>query len=233
MNVAVVLSGGVGSRMGIDRPKQYVLVNNKPVISYCLKTFFENEMTDAILIGVSKEWEDYVCEIVDSFQCNKPVYYSLPGETRQLTIFNALNVLRELNLGEEDVVLIHDAARPMVSHDLINRCFESCKLADGVMPVVPVKDTTYLSSDGLHIDSLLNRNHLWGGQAPEAFKFGPYLRVHNQMTLEELLQITGSTEIAYRAGLKCIMVKGDPMNIKITTLEDLSTFESIVTGVRD
>ena len=116
----------------------------------------------------------------------------------------------------QDIVLIHDAARPLVSNDLINRCYNGCKEADGIMPVNPVKDTTYLSEDGKHIQSLLNRSHLWGGQAPEAFRFGNYIHGH------------GSTEIAFKAGLDCKMVEGDPMNFKITTPEDLSSFEAII-----
>lgn len=96
------------------------------------------------------------------------------------------------------------------------------------MPVIPVKDTTYLSEDGKHIQQLLNRSHLWGGQAPEAFRFGKYLHVHETMPRADLLKINGSTEIAFKAGLNCQMVTGDPMNFKITTPEDLSNFQAII-----
>ena len=99
------------------------------------------------------------------------------------------------------------------------------------MPVIPVKDTVYLSEDGKHINSLLNRSHLWGGQAPEAFRFGKYIKVHEELQKEELLKINGSTEIAFKAGLNCQMIKGDPINFKITTPEDLSNFESIINKV--
>ena len=75
---------------------------------------------------------------------------------------------------------------------------------------------------------MLNRNKLWAGQAPEAFVFGKYLKIHEEMTHEELLKINGSTEIAFKKGLKVEMVEGDPMNFKITTPEDLSNFKSII-----
>lgn len=230
MNIAIILSGGVGSRMGLNLPKQYVLVNNQPVINYCLKTFLENEMTDAIVICVSDEWKEFVQEHVAKLNPTKPVYYALPGETRQYSIYNALLVVKENNYDEDDIVIIHDAARPLVSHELINRCYQGCNEADGIMPVVPVKDTTYLSEDGKHIKSLLNRSHLWGGQAPEAFRFGKYMKIHDDMPREELIKINGSTEIAFKSGLDCQMVEGDPMNFKITTLEDLSNFEAIITS---
>ena len=228
MNIAIILSGGVGSRMGLNLPKQYVLVNDQPVINYCLKTFLDNEMTNAIVIGVADEWKDFVMEYVAKLNPLKPIYYAQPGETRQYSIYNALKVVRKSGFADEDIVLIHDAARPLVSNDLINRCYNGCKEADGIMPVNPVKYTTYLSEDGKHIQSLLNRSHLWGGQAPEAFRFGKYINVHDEMPREELLKINGSTEIAFKAGLDCKMVEGDPMNFKITTPEDLSSFEAII-----
>lgn len=228
MNIAIILSGGVGSRMGLNIPKQYVMVNEQPILNYCLQTFLCNEHIDALVIGVADVWLDFVKEYVAKLNPSKPIYYAKPGETRQYSIYNALNVVRENGFADDSIVIIHDGARPLVSHDLINRCLEGCKEADGIMPVIPVKDTTYLSEDGKHIQSLLNRSHLWGGQAPEAFRFGKYIKVHDEMPREELLKINGSTEIAFKAGLDCQMVEGDPMNFKITTPEDLSNFESII-----
>lgn len=228
MNIAIILSGGVGSRMGLNLPKQYVIVNDKPVINYSLKTFLDNEMTDAIVIGVADEWKDFVQEHLAKLNPAKPVYFAKSGETRQYSIYNALRVVKENSYGDNDIVLIHDAARPLVSHELINRCYVGCKTTDGIMPVIPIKDTIYLSEDGKHIQSLLNRSHLWCGQAPEAFRFGKYLKIHNEMSREELLKINGSTEIAFKSGFDCQMIEGDPMNFKITTPEDLSNFEAII-----
>lgn len=228
MNIAIILSGGVGSRMGLNIPKQYVMVNDQPVINYCLKTFLENSNIGALIIGVADEWLDFVKEHVAMLNPSKPIYYAKPGETRQYSIYNALYVVRDNGFSDDDLVIIHDAARPLVSDALINRCLDGCKEADGIMPVIPVKDTTYMSEDGKHIQSLLNRSHLWAGQAPEAFRFGKYIKVHDEMLREDLLKINGSTEIAFKVGLDCQMVEGDPMNFKITTPEDLSNFESII-----
>lgn len=228
MKIAIILSGGVGSRMGLDIPKQYFIVNNRPVLSYCLQTFLCNEQTDAIVVGVADGWKDFVKEQVDNLKSNKPVFYAEPGETRQYSIYNALKVIKSLGYGDDSVVIIHDAARPLVTDALINRCYTACERADGSMPVIAVKDTIYYSEDGKSITSLLNRNKLWAGQAPEAFVFGKYLKIHEEMTHEELLKINGSTEIAFKKGLKVEMVEGDPMNFKITTPEDLSNFKSII-----
>lgn len=230
MNIAIILSGGVGSRMGLNIPKQYVVVNGHPIISYCLQTFLCNEHTDAIVIGVADEWKEYVIEQMEKLHPAKPVFYAAPGETRQYSIFNALRVVKDQGYSDDSFVIIHDAARPLVSDELINRCYEACNRADGSMPVIAVKDTTYYSEDGKSITSLLDRSKLWAGQAPEAFVFGKYLQIHEKMSHEELLKINGSTEIAFKQGLKVEMVEGDPMNFKITTPEDLSNFESIING---
>lgn len=228
MNIAIILSGGVGRRMGLDIPKQYVEVNHHPVIWYCLKTFLENDWTDVVVIGVAEEWKGVVKELVEKLDSCKPVFYAKPGETRQYSIYNGLKVIKDNGFSDDSLVIIHDAARPLVSHKLINKCYIACEKADGAMPVLAVKDTIYYSEDGKSITSLLARSKLWAGQAPEAFVFGKYYKIHEQMSYEKLLKINGSTEIAYMSGLRVEMVEGDPMNFKITTPEDLSNFESIV-----
>lgn len=228
MNIAIILSGGIGSRMGLDTPKQYVLVKREPIINYCLRTFLANKNIHAIVIVVADKWKKFVKENVKKLRSTKPIYYAQPGETRQYSIFNALIEIKEKNFSYDDIVIVHDAARPLCSDDLINRCLEGCRNADGVMPVIPIKDTTYFSEDGTHIQSLLNRNYLWAGQAPEAFIFGKYLKAHEDMPREELIKVNGSTEIAYKAGLNCKMIPGDSMNFKITSPEDLSNFKSII-----
>lgn len=228
MNIAIILSGGVGTRMGADIPKQYIEVNGKPIISYCLQTFLKVQTVDIIVIGIAEEWESYVKEIVKALKPQKKIFYAEPGETRQYSIYNALKVVKEIGGKDNDLVIIHDAARPLVSEELIQRCFEGCKEADGVLPVILVKDTIYQSTDKTHITNLLNRSELFAGQAPEAFHFGKYLQLHQEMPREELLKINGSTEIAYKGGLNIKLVPGDEMNFKITTPEDLSNFESIL-----
>ena len=95
------------------------------------------------------------------------------------------------------------------------------------MPVLSVKDTTYQSIDGTHITALLDRNTLFAGQAPESFRFRKYLDIHNPLSSEEIDQIKGSSEIAHKFGLNIKLVKGDPLNFKITDTSDLNRFKTI------
>ena len=228
MNIAIILSGGIGTRMGAKMPKQYIEVGGSPIIYYSLKTFLEHGEIDAVVIGVAEEWKNFVKKQVQIINSNKHVLYAMPGETRQYSIYNALKVVETICSSEDDIVVVHDAARPLVTDVLISRCLNGCKEVDGVMPVIPVKDTIYLSTNGKQIKTLLDRSHLWAGQAPEAFVFHKYLKIHESMSREEILKVNGSTEIAFNAGLNCQMIEGDPMNFKVTTMEDLSNFEAIV-----
>lgn len=227
MNIAVILSGGIGSRMGLDIPKQYILVKEQPIINYCLKTFLEHDKIDIIVITVANEWKNFVEKHLAKLAPKKPIHFAEPGKTRQFSILNALYTISKINK-DNDLVIIHDAARPLVSNSLITKSLLACKNVDGIMPVIPVKDTIYLSDDGHNIKQLLNRNHLWAGQAPETFHFNKYFEAHKQLSENELLKINGSTELAYKCGLNCMMIEGDPINFKITTLEDLSNFKSII-----
>ena len=228
MNIAIILSGGTGTRMGLSVPKQYIEIAGKPVIEYCLRTLLFHSGIDMVIIGIADEWLEYVKKSLKRVGSPTPVYYSKPGVTRQGSIINALKTAKERGAKESDIVLIHDAARPLLTKQLVADCIEACKDVDAVLPVIPVKDTTYLSKDGKHIDSLLERKTLWNGQAPEAFRFGSYYEANMKLSEEELNRITGSTEVSYRAGLKCVLIPGDTNNFKITTPEDLSNFESII-----
>lgn len=227
MNTAIILAGGVGSRMGVDRPKQYLIVKEKPIIVYCLEIFENHNEIDNIVIVVSDEWKDYVKDNVSKYGISKVRGYASAGETRQHSIYNGLKSTEE-NAPGTSVCIIHDAARPLVSDKIISDCIKGATEDDGAMPVITVKDTVYQSKDGKSIDNLLKRSELFAGQAPESFRFREYLDIHNSVTDEEIAATAGSSEIAYRHGMKIRLVEGSERNFKITTVEDLETFETII-----
>lgn len=228
MNIAIILSGGSGVRLGSEIPKQYIRINNKCIIEYSLEKFCTNSLIDAVIIVCTEDWSLLIDNIIKKQTVNKPILKAEAGPTRQYSILNGL-IKAETSFGlENNIVIIHDAARPLVSTQLIKDCIDKCDQYDGVMPAIPVKDTIYRSSDGKNIESLLKREELWCGQAPEAFRFAPYMKAHQEISHEDLLKINGSTELAFKNGLHCTIIEGDPMNFKITTSEDLINFENIV-----
>ena len=127
-------------------------------------------------------------------------------------------------------MLIHDAARPLLSAGLIHDCLQGLVGYGGVLPVLPMKDTVYLSEDGKEISSLLDRKQIFAGQAPEVFRLGAYCRANQALLPDRILTINGSTEVAVMAGMKVHMISGDERNFKITTAEDLQRFERLVTA---
>lgn len=223
MNIAVVLSGGTGTRLGAEIPKQYIRVQERTIISYCLEVLEQCEQIDVIQIVADESWQDAILES----SIKKLRGFSRPGFNRQLSIFSALKDIREY-AQEDDVVIIHDAARPCVSEKLLIDLVSACKEHEGALPVLPMKDTVYMSEDSKRITSLLERSHVFAGQAPEAFLYEKYYQANVRLLPESILRINGSTEPAIMAGMDVAMIPGEETNFKITTVQDLERFQQMV-----
>jgi 2-C-methyl-D-erythritol 4-phosphate cytidylyltransferase len=226
MVTALILSGGTGVRLGGTTPKQYLPVGGKPVLLYSLQTFQRTDGVDQILIVASEQWQGAVSEWVAKERITKFAGFAPAGKSRQHSILSGLQVMKRQGAGDGDAVIIHDAARPRVTSALISACLRALEGADGVMPVLPVKDTIYQSGTGARIDALLDRDSLFAGQAPECFRFGPYYAIHQGLTDAALCAIRGSSEIAYRNHLNIRLIPGEEGNYKITTALDLEKFRA-------
>lgn len=232
MNIAIVLSGGVGSRIKkTSTPKQYCLIEETPLINFCLMTFQKNENIDKIVIVADESWHEFIKKQIYDNNITKFILFAKAGRTRQHSIFNALKKLVNY-ASEDDVVIIHDAARPNVSNDLIDNCLDACIKGEASMPSLPVTDTIYRSKDGKIISEILERDELFAGQTPEAFKFLKYFNANKNLLDEEMSLIRGSSELAFKFDMSVTMVKGDSANYKITTDEDLEKFENFIKGKR-
>lgn len=224
MTSLLLLSGGVGTRMGLNVPKQYLEFRGNPIIGYSLSAFNRHPLINQIIIVADEKWHCEINSILDKLEINKFVSYANPGETRQYSIINGLEQINKL--GGADHVIIHDAVRPLVSSELITSCLENLNGCDGVMPVLPAKDTFYLLDNDGFASKLLPRPLLAAGQAPEAFNFNKYYEANMSLSREELLKINGSSELALYCGLKVKTISGDERNIKITTPNDLKLLDA-------
>lgn len=255
MNIAILLSGGTGSRLNASIPKQYIRVNHKMILTYSLETLMNHPQIDGILVVADSMWQEEILSELNTQVCKKKssepfldcklyrddknykvekfIGFAQPGETRQVSILNGLQELQRRKDISVQNVLIHDAARPNLSFDMITKCMDALKEHEGVMPVLPMKDTIYISENGTAVTGLLDRSKLFAGQAPEGFRFDMYLRANVALLPNELWKINGSTEPAIQAGMDVVMISGDENNYKITTPKDLLRFKETIESDSD
>lgn len=228
MNVALILSGGSGLRLGASIPKQYIEVGGRPVISYCVETLSLHEKVDALQIVADAGWQEKIRTWLETADPKRKFRgFSAPGENRQLSIFHGLQDIRTY-ADDSGYVFIHDAARPMLSPAQVTDCLEAVQGNDGPMPVLPMKDTVYSSADGKRVTALLDRSAVYAGQAPEAFRIGRYYEANTKLLPDRIRQINGSTEPAILDGMDIVMIPGDEGNFKITTRADLARFRGMI-----
>ena len=236
MNIALILSGGTGTRIGGDIPKQYIEVSGRMLIAFCLDMFSGHKRVDGIWIVAAPEWREKITGESERLGIDTDAIkgFSLPGKTRQLSILNGLrdidSYVKETDTKTDPVVIIHDAARPNLTAEYLDRCLDAMDGYDGVMPVLPMKDTVYYSEDGTAVDKLLDRSRIYAGQAPELYRLSEYLQANERLMPDEIMKINGSTEPAVLAGLKVAMIPGDENNYKVTTQKDLDRFRQDIGG---
>lgn len=232
MNVVLILSGGKGTRMELDIPKQYLEIEGRRILAYCMQPFAESGNIDAVQIVADTRWHSAVTECLEMTGLMQRFRgFSVPGASRQLSVLNGLEDIRRY-AQPDSAVIVHDAVRPRVSLALIERSLATLLGHDGVLPVLPMKDTVYYSQTGQMIDRLLQRKCVFAGQAPETFRLEPYLAANRALLPEKILEINGSTEPAILAGLDIVMIPGEEGNYKITTAEDLRRFEQDLQEMR-
>ena len=245
IKTCILLSGGVGARLGASTPKQYIEVNGMPIFEYTLNAVKAWKDMDSLIIVADKQWWEYIEDIVkmvfleelgaqgfqsQSYEKFRFLGFAEPGKNRQLSIFNALMAIKDY-MDKDAVVMIHDGVRPCLSPELVERCDDAMNTrrsiqrnSDGVMPYLEVKDTVYIKNAEGNISGMLDRGSLAAGQTPEFFDYWKYLKANEDLSEDEMMLIHGSTEPAVMAGMKIALVPGEESNFKITTPEDLERF---------
>lgn len=238
MNRVIVLAGGIGSRINSDVPKQFVRVGKSMMITYALKTLIKSKYVESICIVCNEMWKTPILEDLKKAEiaADKIQKFALPGKNnRQESILSGMRafVKEDEEAGKKgfdpaDTVLIHDAARPFLTEKMLEGVYKAYAGHEGVMPVLPMKDTVYLSEDGRSVSGLLDRSRIYAGQAPELFSFGAYFKANTVLLPDRILKINGSSEPAIMAGMDIAMIPGDEGNFKVTTDEDLKKCSQIL-----
>lgn len=218
---AIVLAAGKGSRMQSDIPKQYMQIEGKPVLYYSLKAFEESSVDDIILVTSEDDVSYCKNEIVNRYNISKVKCVVTGGTERYWSVRNGLNVAEEA-----DYVLIHDAARPCLTQEIIEHSIEMVQNTGACTVGVPVKDTIKLVDEECFGVDTPPRNRLWQVQTPQSFLYRDLMEAYRRMEQSDDIDITDDTMIVERyLGVKTKMILGDYCNIKITTPEDLFVAE--------
>lgn len=233
MNFAILLSGGVGQRINSEIPKQYVKASGHMMISYSLSTLLSSRNIDRVVVVSDPSYKDAIIDDVSGVSENtkKLSGWASSGENRQLSILQGLRVIsgiieQEGILFKKHTVLVHDAARPFLNCELLDDMYSLLPGYDGVMPVLPMKDTVYISNDGESISDLIDRKTVFAGQAPELFDFHKYLQSNEKLMPDGILEVNGASEVAVKGGMNIRLIPGDENNIKITTDNDMDFFRA-------
>src|SRR5262245_19736820 len=215
---ALIAAAGSGERLGIDRPKAFAPLAGRPLLAESLDRLDRHELVDAIVVAAPPGWEEPSMLLAEELAASKVVACVTGGATRADSVGAAL-----AEVGDEAlVVLVHDAARPLIGEALLERLVGPLAEGyDGVVPVLPVADTLKRVRDGVVVETV-DRDALVAAQTPQAF-LAPALR------LAFAGDSTGATDCASlveRAGGRVTVVDGDPKLLKVTTPEDLALVES-------
>ena len=222
MNSVVIVAAGSGRRMNLDINKQYIKLDEKEMIAHTIDVFYSNENIDEIIVCIREE-EAYFFEheILDKYDFRN-IKIAYGGKERQDSIYNGLKQLDS----NSNIVLIHDGARPFVSHAIINETIEVAKQKKAAVVGVPVRDTIKVVENG-GVKSTPARETLWSAQTPQTFDKNLILRAYEN-AYEKNFYGTDDSMLVEFLGQEVTMVLGSYENIKITNPEDINVAEQIL-----
>ncbi|AWZ49469.1 2-C-methyl-D-erythritol 4-phosphate cytidylyltransferase [Clostridiaceae bacterium 14S0207] len=227
MNIAIILAGGSGTRMGSDIPKQFIDIYGKPLIIHTIEAFDINPNIDYIAVICKNEFKEDLTIWIRKYGISKVRWIVDGGNTRQESVYNGINQLSDF-CSNQDIVVIHDAARPLISQRIINENIESAKINKAVDTVIPTTDTIIRSIDGSVIEEVPVRRELYLGQTPQSFEYALIKKAHEEAKKENNLNATDDCQLVLKIGNKVSLVKGDKLNFKVTTFEDLLILKSVI-----
>lgn len=214
---AIILAGGTGERFGSDIPKQFISLNGKPVISYCIDTFKNHPDVNNIVVATHAPWLEKVKELCPSAIVVKG------GSTRNESSYNALMACDE----NTDYVLIHDAVRPFVDNKIINKCIEALdNNFRAVDTIIPIYDTIVEIDNDDIITNMPDRTMIKRGQTPQAFYYKDILDAYKN-SVDPNIPFTDDIRLLFNKNIPCKCIIGSEYNIKITTMADLYLAERI------
>ena len=230
-NVALLIAGGSGNRMNQDIPKQFITVNERPVIVYTLEAFETHPEIDCIAVVCIEGWEQVLWAYAKQFNISKLKYVVPGGKNGQDSIRNGVMEL-EKHFEPTDLVLIHDAIRPMVSAEIISDNIRVATQFGNAVTVIPCAEAMMETEDGVSSVGSYPRDRLKRTQTPQSFRIGDICDLHRRALEAGITNSVASCTLKIEMGEQVYFSSGSDKNIKLTTVEDIDIFKALLTAKR-
>ena len=230
---AMIIAGGKGVRMNQDIPKQFLNINDIPVIVYTLRAFQQHPEIDQILVVCIEGWQEILWAYAKQFNITKLKWVVEGGSTGQESIRNGIYELKKY-CAEDDLVLIHDAIRPNISQEIISGCIAQCRLKGSAVTVIPCAEAMLLrQEDGTSSREVISRDSLARTQTPQAFPLKKLVWAHEEAKKRGIMNSVATCTLMVELGEEVCFCSGSEKNVKITTVEDIEIFKALLHSKRD
>lgn len=226
MNIALLLAGGSGTRTEQDVPKQFFNVYEKPIVIYTLEAFQKHPDIDGIIVSCLDGWHEILRAYAKEAGITKLKWIVSGGENGQASARKALQELQTV-CEENDIVIIHDAIRPMVSQDIISDCIVQCRQHGSGLAAMRCQETIVETLDGIKGNKGISRNNIMRVQTPQAYLYGKVLDAHMKGMEKGITNAVYTNTLMLELGETLYFSKGSEKNIKITTMEDVEIFKAL------
>lgn len=226
MNTALILAGGVDSRFKMDIPKQFVNVNNRPVIVYTLEIFQNHPDIDEIIVICLDGWQEMVRVYGKQFNISKLTGIISGGKDAQESTYKGLQYLKN-KMDQGDIVVIHDAIRPLVSKEIISKSIKMCQKKGMGVAATYIMDTIMRSENGKEGNQSINRYQIMKVQTPQAFDYKLIVELHERAIREKCMGAWDNSSMITNLGEKVYFSEGSDLNMKINTVEDVEMFKAL------
>lgn len=231
MNIALIIAGGSGVRMGSAVPKQFINVYDKPVIIYTLEAFQRHPNIYGMMVSCLEGWHDILRAYAAQFGISKLMQVVPGGVNGQESIYNGLCALKE-RLHDNDIVLVHDAIRPLVSEEIISDSIRTCTVHGNAISCIPCTEAMLVTSDGECAAAQIDRSTLKRTQTPQTFRFGSLWQAHKRARELGITNSVASCTLMIELGIKVQFSVGSEKNIKLTTTDDIDIFKALLHSKR-
>lgn len=228
MIFAAMLAGGVGKRMCLDKPKQFEMIGNKPIIIHSIEKFLEVDEIDKIIVSSPKEYINKTNDIVnDYFPNDSKIVFITGGKTRNDTILNSIEYIKN-NYKGDHILITHDTPRIFVTETLIKKSIENVKNHDAASPVVPAIDVIFESKETGKLTDIPLRKNLFHLQTPQSFKINKFIEIYEDLDENEINKLDEAMALFFLRNGDIKLFEGDSNNFKITRPIDLKVAEAFL-----